>query len=83
MQFACTECASPAVVLPEELADTALVHCQGCNKPIATWALFKQRTTQAILAEIKEIGSSVAAISPDPLDHALIWAHTKSLRAAT
>ena len=68
MRFACTACASPAVTLPAELFDDALVHCQGCNKPIATWAAFKRRTTQVILAEIAEVGHGFAALSPDPLD---------------
>jgi hypothetical protein len=75
MRFACTACASPAVSLPPELFDDALVHCQGCNKPIATWAAFKRRTTQVILAEIKQIGTGVAALSPDPLDASVLQSH--------
>ncbi len=82
MRFACTACASPAVTLPAELFDDALVHCQGCNKPVATWAAFKRRTTQMILAEIAEVGHGFAVLSPDPLDASVLQANADSTRLA-
>ena len=68
MLFACDACGHPAVVLPNELHDNALVCCQGCRAPIATWALFKQRTTRAILAAASGSSAPAEALSPDPLD---------------
>ncbi len=68
MQFACDACGHPAVVLPDELHDSALVCCQGCRAPIATWAMFKKRTTRAILAAACGSGAPAEALSPDPLD---------------
>ena len=82
MRFSCSACASPAVVLPEELFDDALVHCRDCHQPIATWAVFKQRTTQIILSEIKEIGAQVEGLSYDPLDVALVQEHRSRRRAS-
>ena len=82
MRFACTACASPAVTLPPELFDDALVHCQGCNRPVATCAAFKRRTTQVILAEIAEVGHGFPALSPDPLDASVLQANGDGLRLA-
>ena len=72
MQFACDACGHPAVILPDDLYDDALVYCQGCLAPIATWAVFKQRTTQASLSASRAAGADMAALSPDPLDEALL-----------
>jgi predicted nucleic acid-binding Zn ribbon protein len=71
MLYGCHECGSPAVVLPERLDEDAVVHCQGCRKPIATWAVFKHITTQAVLADFKEAGAKGTALSYDPLDPGL------------
>jgi hypothetical protein len=67
MLYGCHECGSPAVTLPERLDEDAVVHCQGCRKPIATWAAFKHITTQAVLADFKEAGARGTAFSYDPL----------------
>ena len=71
MLYGCHECGSPAVTLPERLDEDAVVHCQGCRKPIATWAAFKHITTQVILADFKEAGVRGNALSYDPLDPGL------------
>ena len=71
-QFACSACGGPAITLPVELHDRAPVHCQGCGVLIATWAVFKQRATQVILAQNKEQGTSRAIVAPDPLDMHLV-----------
>ena len=71
VRFACSSCDSPAVTLPKELHNLAPVHCQGCGVLIATWAVFKQRTTQAILAEVKR-GTTSVIFAPDPLDDDLL-----------
>ena len=77
MKYACTECGSPAVKLPDRLDPHALVHCRDCRKPVATWAVFKHRATQAIVAELKTLGEGVKCLSYDPLDVSLLPALTK------
>ena len=74
MPFACNACGGPAVVLPQELFDDALVRCQRCNAVIATWAVFKARTTQAILMENNGHEEDGSILSPDPLDANLLKA---------
>ena len=74
MQYACSECGSPAVILPDRLDEHALVHCRDCRNPIATWAVFKHRTTKLILAESKPVGVEVHSLSYDPLDSSLLRA---------
>ncbi len=68
MHYECHECGSPAVKLPEQLNEDAVVRCQGCGKHVATWAAFKHSTTQAVLADSKIAGTSGSAVSYDPLD---------------
>ena len=71
MQYACSECGSPAITLPDQLDPKALVHCRDCRKPVATWAAFKHKATRAILAETKAVGKGVNSLSYDPLDTGL------------
>ena len=73
MKYACAECGSPAVNLPDRLDLDALVHCRDCRSPIATWAVFKRRATQAILAEA-HVGAGFDSMSYDPLDASLLGA---------
>jgi hypothetical protein len=68
VQFACNTCGHPAVTLPDELHEEALVCCQSCRAPIATWAAFKQRTTQIILSGSTRSDELLHVLSPDPLD---------------
>jgi hypothetical protein len=68
MQFACHACGHPAVTLPRELHEDALVCCQSCHATIATWAAFKQRTTQIILSGCTNVAVPLEGVSPDPLD---------------
>ena len=74
MRYACTECGSPAVTLPDRLDPNALVHCRDCRTPVATWAVFKYMTTRAILAEPKTVGAEAHSLSYDPLDTGLLRA---------
>jgi hypothetical protein len=59
-------------VLPETLVDEALVHCQRCNSVLATWAVFKTKTTQTILAETQGEMTASGLLGPDPLDANLL-----------
>jgi DNA-directed RNA polymerase subunit RPC12/RpoP len=74
MRYECHECGSPAVMLPEQLDENAYVLCRECHSPVATWAVFKRTTTQAVLAELKEAGTGSHPISYDPLDPGLLRA---------
>jgi DNA-directed RNA polymerase subunit RPC12/RpoP len=72
MHYECRECGSPAVTLPEQLDENAYVLCRECHSPVATWAVFKRITTQAVLADVKETGPGSHPISYDPLDPGLL-----------
>lgn len=39
--FSCQACGSPAVHLPSDLSDQALVICDGCQRPVGTLAAFR------------------------------------------
>ena len=75
MRFSCATCGSPAVILPGELHDRALVRCQRCNAEVATWSLFKTMATYTILSEGRE---SRAPLTADPLDDKLLNLHLAS-----
>ena len=72
MRYECHECGSPAVKLPEQLDENAVVRCQGCGKPVATWAAFKHSMTRAVLADSRSTGARGNAVSYDPLDPGLL-----------
>jgi hypothetical protein len=63
VRFTCAQCGSPAVFLPEELHDRAIVQCRGCNDEVSTWSLFKRSATNRILAD-----SRGKALTADPLE---------------
>ena len=52
MHYECRERGSPAITLPERLDGNAYVLCRDCHSPVATWAVFKRITTQAVLADL-------------------------------
>jgi DNA-directed RNA polymerase subunit RPC12/RpoP len=72
MHYECRECGSPAITLPERLDGNAYVLCRDCHSPVATWAVFKRTTTQAVLADFREMGAGSHPISYDPLDPSLL-----------
>ncbi len=74
MNYECHECGSPAVTLPEALDENAYVLCRDRHSPVATWAVFKRATTQAVLADFREMGAGSRPISYDPLDPGLLRA---------
>lgn len=39
--FSCQACGSPAVHLPSDLSADGLVICDGCQRPVATLAVFR------------------------------------------
>ena len=74
MHYECRECGSPAITLPERLDGNAYVLCHDCHSPVATWAVFKRITTQAVLADFRGMGAGSHPISYDPLDPGLLRA---------
>ena len=74
MGYGCRECGSPAVMLPEALDENAYVLCLDCHCPVATWAVFKRMTTQAVLADVEDTRPGSHPISYDPLDPGLLCA---------
>jgi len=41
--FGCEVCSSPAVSLPDPIAETGLVRCAACHAPVSSWAEYKVR----------------------------------------
>ncbi len=79
MHYECRECGSPAITLPERLDGNAYVLCRDCHSPVATWAVFKRITTQAVLADFRGMGAGSHPISYDPLDPGLLRAVERRL----
>ncbi len=79
MHYECRECGSPAITLPERLDEKAYVLCRDCHSPVATWAVFKRITTQAVLADFRETAAGSHPISYDPLDLGLLRAVERRL----
>ncbi len=79
MHYECRECGSPAITLPERLDGNAYVLCRDCHSPVATWAVFKRITTQAVLADFRETAAGSHPISYDPLDPGLLRAVERRL----
>lgn len=40
--FSCESCGSPSILLPHDLDGQALVLCDGCRRPLATLAEFRE-----------------------------------------
>ena len=66
VHFACANCGSPSVNLPDTLIDESVVECRGCGRTISSWAEFKRRTAQIIAAEHGT--EPVAQVTYDPLE---------------
>ena len=49
--FACDDCGSVSLTLPDELVDAALVRCSRCGHVFGCWAEFKQVVEQIIAGE--------------------------------
>jgi hypothetical protein len=64
-RFACASCGCPSVRLPAELTAQALVACNQCDAPLATWAEFKRLTTSIVRSEQPD--QSLEGASYDPL----------------
>lgn len=46
--FECRRCGSPAVSIPAELTDLAIVRCGNCQAEIANWRTYRARISAAV-----------------------------------
>lgn len=51
--FACDDCGSPAIMLPEPLSDASPIRCSGCGGTHGSWGAFKQRAKALILSDVE------------------------------
>ncbi|AWN46262.1 hypothetical protein DK419_08015 [Methylobacterium terrae] len=49
--FGCESCGSPAVRLPADLNDDAMIECDGCGCTLMAWGAFKRRVEAQEAAE--------------------------------
>ncbi len=54
--FGCQSCGSPAVRLPADLNDDAMIECDGCGCTLMAWGAFKRRVEAQEAAERREPG---------------------------
>ncbi|MFN3671019.1 MAG: hypothetical protein ACK4VM_03815 [Bosea sp. (in: a-proteobacteria)] len=60
-KFACDNCGSVSVVLPEELIESAFVRCSGCGREFGRWGQFKQEVERIISAQPRGMNGSAHA----------------------
>ena len=63
--FACEDCGSPAIMLPEELNDAANIKCSGCGAELGTWGAFKRSARQLIMSDVEHGLCDVKAAGVD------------------
>ncbi|MFH6782982.1 MULTISPECIES: hypothetical protein [Methylobacterium] len=66
--FGCESCGSPAVRLPAELKDDALIQCDGCGCTLMAWGAFKRR-----------VEAQEAAERPEPAERRSVGARVPSI----
>ena len=49
--FHCADCGSPGVSLPPMLSDASVVSCANCGLSLGSWAEYRRRVDQALMAE--------------------------------
>lgn len=49
--FHCEDCGSPAVSVPHTLSDISVVSCANCGLSLGSWAEYRRRIDQALMAE--------------------------------
>jgi hypothetical protein len=49
--FHCEACGSPGVSVPSALTDASVVSCASCGVKIGSWAEYRRRVDQALMAE--------------------------------
>jgi len=49
--FHCEACGSPGVSIPATLTDASVVSCASCGLNLGSWAEYRRRVDQALMAE--------------------------------
>ncbi|MCU4181898.1 hypothetical protein [Bosea sp. BH3] len=49
--FHCEACGSPGVSVPVALTDASVVSCASCGLSLGSWAEYRRRIDQALMAE--------------------------------
>jgi hypothetical protein len=49
--FHCRDCGSPGVSIPHTLSDASVVSCANCGLSLGSWAEYRHRIDQALMAE--------------------------------
>jgi hypothetical protein len=67
--FHCEDCGSPGVSIPHALHAESVVSCANCGLSLGSWAQYRRRIDQALMAE--QAGRTRRLVVADPVDAAL------------
>jgi hypothetical protein len=70
--FHCRDCGSPGVSIPHTLSDASVVSCTNCGLSLGSWAEYRHRIDQALMAE--QASKALRVIVADPVCTALMGA---------
>ncbi|MCO5092860.1 hypothetical protein [Bosea sp. (in: a-proteobacteria)] len=63
--FHCEDCGSPGVSIPQALGDASVVSCAHCGLVLGSWAEYRRRVDQALMAE--QAGRTRRLVVADPV----------------
>ena len=63
--FHCEDCGSPGVSIPRALSDASVVSCIHCGLSLGSWAEYRRRVDQALMAE--QAGKARRLVVADPV----------------
>lgn len=67
--FHCEDCGSPGVSIPPALSDASVVSCANCGLSLGSWAEYRRRIDQALMAE--QASKARRVIVADPIGSVL------------
>jgi transcription elongation factor Elf1 len=70
--FHCGDCGSPGVSIPHALSDASVVSCANCGLSLGSWAEYRHRVDQALMAE--QVRKARRVIVADPVGSVLAGA---------
>jgi len=62
--FHCEACGSPGVSVPSALTDASVVSCASCGLNLGSWAEYRRRVDQALMAEQAQRRSRLVVADP-------------------
>ena len=63
--FHCRDCGSPGVSVPHALSDASVASCANCGLSLSSWAEYRRRIDQALMAE--QASKARRVIVADPI----------------